>query len=149
MQTKLAGIAEVAKRRPNEKFTALAHLINVDMLRLCHNEMDGNKATGIDGVTKEAYNEKLEENLIDLVQRMKRQAYHPQPVRRVYIPKPGSEKKRPLGIPSYEDKLVQSALAKSLSAIDARGKASRSVSRPKRGLTPSKFDKLSIVTNNP
>ena len=40
VQTKLAGIAEVAKRRPNEKFTALAHLINVDMLRLCHNEMD-------------------------------------------------------------------------------------------------------------
>ena len=53
MQTKLAGITEVAKRRPNEKFTALAHLINVDMLRLCHLEMDGNKATGIDEVTQE------------------------------------------------------------------------------------------------
>jgi len=115
--TKLAGIAEVAKRRPNEKFTALAHLINVDMLRFCHIEMDGKKATGIDEVTKEAYDENLEENLADLVQRMKRQAYHPQPVKRVYIPKPGSDKKRPLGIPSYEDKLVQAALAKILSAI--------------------------------
>lgn len=117
MLTKLAGIAEVAKRRPGEKFTALAHLINVDMLKLCHIEMDGKKAIGIDKVTKEAYNENLEENLADLVKRMKQQAFHPQPVRRVFIPKPGSDKKRPLGILSYEDKLVQAALAKILSAI--------------------------------
>ncbi|KLU60276.1 hypothetical protein CEB3_c31270 [Peptococcaceae bacterium CEB3] len=51
MLTKLAGIAEVAKLRPQEKFTSLAHLINVDMLRMCHTEMDGKKATGVDGVT--------------------------------------------------------------------------------------------------
>lgn len=115
--TKLAGIAEVAKLRPQEKFTSLAHLINVDMLRLCHIEMDGKKATGVDAVTKDAYSENLEGNLKDLVARMKRQAYHPQPVRRVYIPKPGSDKLRPLGIPSYEDKLVQGALSRILSAI--------------------------------
>ena len=134
MLTKLAGIAEVAKRRPNEKFTALAHLINVDMLRLCHIEMDGKKATGTDEITKEAYNENLEENLADLVQRMKRQAYHPQPVRRVYIPKPGSDKKRPLGIPSYEDKLVQATLAKILSAIYEPEFLSNSFGfRPNRG----------------
>ena len=79
--------------------------------------MDGKKAVGIDKVTKEAYSENLEDNLADLIARMKRQAYHPQPVRRVHIPKPGSDKKRPLGILSYEDKLVQAALAKILSAI--------------------------------
>ncbi len=84
VQTKLAGIAEVAKRRPNEKFTALAHLINVDMLRLCHIEMDGKKATGIDEVTKETYNENLEENLADLVQRMKRHAREKSPVGQLF-----------------------------------------------------------------
>lgn len=117
MYTKLAGIAEVAKQRPNEKFTSLAHLINVDMLRLCHGEMKGRKAVGVDAVTKEMYEENLEENLNDLVGRMKQHAYRPQPVRRVYIEKPGSHKKRPLGIPAYEDKLVQAAVAKILTAI--------------------------------
>jgi len=48
---------------------------------------------------------------------MKRQAYKPQPAKRVYIPKPGTDKKRPLGIPAYEDKIVQAALAKILNAI--------------------------------
>jgi len=97
--TKLAGIAKVAKERPQEKFTSLAHLINIDMLRMCHSEMDSKKATGVDAVTKEAYSENLEDNLEDLVNRMKRHAYQPQPVRRVYIPKPGTNKLRPLGIP--------------------------------------------------
>lgn len=117
MLTKLVGITEAAKHRPKEKFTSLAHLINVELLRICHAEMDGKKAVGIDKVTKEAYSENLEDNLADLIVRMKRQAYHPQAVRRVHIPKPGSDKKRPLGILSYEDKLVQAALAKILSAI--------------------------------
>lgn len=92
MLTKLAEITEVAKHRPKEKFTSLAHLINVELLRICHNEMDGKKAVGIDKVTKEAYSENLEDNLADLIARMKRQAYHPQPVRRVHIPKPGSDR---------------------------------------------------------
>jgi len=67
------------------------------MLRLCHIEMDGKKAAGVNTVTEDDYSENLERNLEDLVARMKRQAYHPQPVRRVYIPKPGSNKLRPLG----------------------------------------------------
>jgi retron-type reverse transcriptase len=115
--TKLTGIAEVARLRPKEKFTSLAHLINADMLRMCHNEMDGKKATRIDAVTKESYNQNLDENLVDLISRMKRQAYWPQPVRRTYIPKPGSSQLRALGIPAYEEKLVQSALPKILVSI--------------------------------
>lgn len=87
------------------------------MLIICHNEMDGKKATGVDAITKQVYGENLETNLKDLVQRMKRHAYRPQPVRRVYIPKPGTSKQRPLGIPSYEEKLVQAALAKIFTAI--------------------------------
>ena len=79
--------------------------------------MSGKKVPGVDEVTKEMYNERLEENVEALIAQMKRQSYKPQPAKRVYIPKPGTDKKRPLSIPSYEDKLVQSALARILKAI--------------------------------
>lgn len=117
METKLEGIAKVAKERPKEQFTSLAHLINKEMLTLCHAETDKHKAAGVDKMTKEQYAMALDENLDNLVMRMKRQAYKPQPVRRVYIDKAGTNKKRPLGIPAYEDKLVQSAVSKVLNAI--------------------------------
>lgn len=99
------------------KFTSLAHLLNEESLKQCHRQLPGNKATGIKGVTKELYNENLNDNVEDLVQRMKTGSYRPQPVRRTYIDKPGSRKKRPLGIPEYEDKIVQKGLAKILSSI--------------------------------
>lgn len=117
METKLARIAEIAKANPKERFTSLIHLINKEMLIQCHNEMSGKKATGVDEVTKAEYEQNLEGNIDNLIVRMKRQAYQPQPARRVNIPKPGTSKKRPLGIPAYEDKLVQSALSKILNAI--------------------------------
>jgi len=117
VSTKLEEIAKVAKLRPTEKFTSLAHLINEEMVITCHEEMEKGKAVGVDEVTKEEYAKDLQRNAKDLIERMKRNAYRPQPVRRVYIPKAGSDKKRPLGIPAYEDKLVQAALAKILSAI--------------------------------
>lgn len=117
METKLAKIAVAAKMRPKEKFTSLIHLINEETLKQCHEEMNKKKANGIDGVTKEEYGINLEENVKGLITRMKRQAYKPQAVRRTYIPKPGTDKKRPLGIPAYEDKLVQAALAKILNAV--------------------------------
>lgn len=117
MYTKLERIAEIAKENPNEKFSALIHHINKEMLMQCHKELKGNKATGIDGKTKLQYEANLEENITSLLERMKKFSYKPQPVRRVYIPKPGTEKKRPLGIPAYEDKLVQLAINKILTAI--------------------------------
>ena len=117
METKLERIAEIARTKPKERFTSLAHLINKEVLIACHKEMNGKKASGVDEVTKSEYEESLEANVEDLVSRMKRQAYKPQPAKRVYIPKPGTDKKRPLGIPSYEDKLVQAALAKILNSI--------------------------------
>ncbi len=63
MQTKLARIAEIAKENPKEQFTSLYHLLNEDLLTQCHRELDGNRATGVDQVTKVAYDENLELNI--------------------------------------------------------------------------------------
>jgi len=117
METKLERIARVAKEKPNEKITSLAGIINEETLKESHRKMCGKKAVGVDQMTKEDYEENLDGNIKSLVSRMKRQAYKPQPVRRVYIPKAGSNKMRPLGIPSYEDKLVQDVLCDILKAV--------------------------------
>lgn len=116
METKLARIAEIAKTRPKEEFTALCHHINVEMLQACHYQMEGNKAPGVDKVTKAEYEANLTENLHNLVEKMKQKRYRPQPVRRVHIPKDDGKSTRPLGVPAYEDKLVQRALTKVLQA---------------------------------
>ncbi|AZO94911.1 group II intron reverse transcriptase/maturase [Halocella sp. SP3-1] len=116
METKLARIAEVARNRPNERFTSLIHLINYELIVKCHHELAGNKAAGVDEVTKAEYGKNLPGNVKSLIARMKRWAYRPLPAKRVYIPKENG-KKRPLGIPAYEDKLVQKALSKILNAI--------------------------------
>ena len=85
-------------------------------MRKCHKEMDGKKATGVDNVTKAEYEANLDENLEDLIARLKAKRYKPQPSLRVYIPKTGG-KLRPLGMAAYEDKLVQSALSRILMAV--------------------------------
>ncbi len=117
MQNKLNQIAVRAKQDKRLKFTSLMHLINVENLAECYKELKRNKACGIDQVTVEAYGENLEEKLKILVGSMKRKQYQPQPVKRVYIPKAGSDEKRGLGIPSTEEKLVQIMLKKILENI--------------------------------
>jgi hypothetical protein len=79
-------------------------------------ELKRGKAPGIDGVTVEEYEANLEENLKNLVKRMKEKRYRPKPARRIYIPKPDGTR-RPLGIPSVEDKIVQMGIKKILEAI--------------------------------
>ncbi len=116
MQTKLARISQMSCENPKMIFTSIGHLINKEMLKSCHEAMDGTKAKGIDGVSKADYEEHLDENLDKLVDRMKRKAYHPQPARRVEIPKDNG-KTRPLSIYCYEDKLVQEALRRILEAV--------------------------------
>jgi len=116
MGTKLDRIEEMSTNNPKMVFTSLYHLINEELLRECHKEMDGKKATGVDNVTKAEYEENLDENLNDLVERLKMKNYKPQPSLRVYIPK-ANGKLRPLGMAAYEDKLVQSALGKILMAV--------------------------------
>ena len=100
-----------------EKVQNLAHLLNVDMLKACFKELDPNKAAGIDRITKDEYGKNLDENLAALVSRMKGGTYSPKPSRRVYIDKPGTNKKRPLGISCLEDKIVERAIAKLLVEI--------------------------------
>ena len=116
METKLARISQMSRENPTMIFTSIGHLINKEMLKSCHEAMDGDKAKGIDGVSKADYEEHLEENLDKLVDRLKRKAYHPQPARRVEIPKDNG-KTRPLSIYCYEDKLVQEALKRILEAV--------------------------------
>ena len=113
---KLERIAEISANSPRPEFTSLYHLINKEMLLQCHKELDGNKAVGVDEITKKEYGRNLEQNLDDLVERLKRKSYKPQPSIRVYIPK-SNGKLRPLGIACYEDKIVQLALKKILEAI--------------------------------
>lgn len=117
LETKLVKIAQLAKDRPKEQFTSLIHLLDEEALYMCHQELRGDKAVGVDEVTKARYEENLCTNLKNLHHSLRKMAYKPQPVRRVYIPKPGSKKMRPLGIPAYEDKIVQLAVSKILSAI--------------------------------
>jgi RNA-directed DNA polymerase len=116
METKLARIAEIAKAKPKEVFTSLYHYLNEEMLIQCHNELSADKAAGVDEVTKEEYAKDLKGNIKSLVERLKKHSYKPQPVRRVYIPKDNG-KERPLGIPAYEDKIVQLGLKKILERI--------------------------------
>lgn len=116
METKLERIADKSRNEKRPIFTSLYHLINEEMLRQCHKELDGNKAEGIDNVNKKEYAENLDENIKELVIRLKNKAYKPAPALRVYIPKDNG-KMRPLGISIYEDKIVQLALKKILEAI--------------------------------
>ena len=117
METKLLRIAELAKSDSRMKFTSIAHLLNKQSLIQCHYELPNKKATGINGITKKQYSEDLDGNIVDLVSRLKSKSYHPVPVRRMYIPKLNSNKKRPLGIPEHEDKILQKGITKILNAI--------------------------------
>ena len=117
MATKLHRIVEKACKEPTFKFTSLYHLMNEELLRGCFQRLRKDAAAGIDKMTKDLYAENLETNLASLVERLHRMAYIPQAVRREYIPKPGSTKQRPLGIPCFEDKLVQAGLVRILESV--------------------------------
>jgi len=117
--TKLQRIAEKARKEPDFKFTSLYHLMNEELFRECFKRLRKDAAAGIDEMTKDMYAENLDANLSDLIGRLHRMAYIPQPVRRKYIPKPGSAKQRPLGrgAPCFEDKLVQAGLVRILEQV--------------------------------
>ena len=116
METKLGRIADKSKNEVSPIYTSLYHMLNEEMLIKCHKELQGNKAVGIDKITKAEYSLNLEENISKLVMRLKNKTYKPQSVKRVYIPK-ANGKRRPLGIAAYEDKIVQLGLKKILEAV--------------------------------
>ncbi len=98
-ETKLKRITWLSSKDSEATFRCLMHHVNEESLGSIFNKLDGKKAVGIDGVRKEDYGKELDENLKDLVERMKRMAYRPKPVREVLIPKDGQPGKfRPLGI---------------------------------------------------
>jgi RNA-directed DNA polymerase len=117
VETKLQRIASKARKDSKCRFTSLFHLMNRELLWECFWRLRNSRASGIDRVTKEQYAANLMDNLDNLIGRLHRMAYIPQPVRRVYIPKAGSTRMRPLGIPVLEDKLVQAAMSQILKAI--------------------------------
>lgn len=98
------------------KLETLMNRVNKESIMKAHQRQVRKKATGIDGVTKDEYGMELEMNVENLIDRMKRFKYIPQPVRRTYIPKANGGS-RPLGIPAYEDRLVQSVMAEMLNDI--------------------------------
>jgi RNA-directed DNA polymerase len=99
------------------RFTALLHHIyDLDTLRTAYRALKREAAAGVDGETWRHYGERLEENLRDLAERVKRGAYRAKPVRRVYIPK-ADGRQRPLGVTALEDKLLQRATVEVLNAI--------------------------------
>ncbi len=114
--TKLALISRRACENPTFQFTSLAHLLNAEFLRGCYRSIGKDKACGIDGRSWHDYGENLDENLVNLVERLKAKKYKPLPAKRVYIPKNDKET-RPLGLPAIEDKIVQKGIARILEAI--------------------------------
>ncbi len=115
MSTKLEKVAERAQDA-ELCFHSLAHLIDQEALSRSFRRIRKGAAAGIDGVTKEEYGERLEENLRDLHERMRVKKYRHQPIRRVHIPK-ADGRTRPIGISTIEDKIVQRALTEVMGTV--------------------------------
>jgi RNA-directed DNA polymerase len=111
-------IAELAREKPEMAFTSLAHLIDISWLHEAYHRTRKDGAAGVDGQTGKDYEANLEGNLQSLLDRAKSGTYVAPPVRRVHIPKAGSvTETRALGIPTFEDKVLQRAVAMVLETI--------------------------------
>ena len=118
VSTKRQRIAQLARQSPEMGFTSLAYFIDIDWLREAYRLTRKDGAVGVDGQTGEDYAAELESNLKSLLERAKSGTYQAPPVRRVHIPKAGSATEtRPLGIPTFEDKVLQRAVVMVLEAI--------------------------------
>jgi RNA-directed DNA polymerase len=118
VSTKLEQIAKLAREMPQAALTTLAHHIDIDWLREAYRRARKDGATGVDGQTADEYASRLEENLRSLLERAKSGSYVAPPVRRVHIPKGGDgSQTRPIGVPTFEDKVLQRAVAMVLEAV--------------------------------
>ena len=117
ISTKLQRIATLANQKPGVALKTLAHHIDIDWLREAYRRTRKDGAVGIDGQTAAAYAENLEDNLRDLLERAKSGTYRAPPVKRVHIPKGDGTQTRPIGIPTFEDKVLQRAVTMVLDAV--------------------------------
>ena len=115
MSTELERISELAKQDHTLQFTSLAHLLTVERLGEAYQRLRKDASPGVDGLTAQEYEQNLTANLQALHRCLREGRYRAQPVRRVYIEQDG--KRRPLGIPALEDKIVQRAVVSILEAI--------------------------------
>lgn len=115
--TKQRRIAEIARQRPTERLTALNHYLDVGWLTEAYHRVRGGSAPGVDGQSVSDYGKHLEEVLPSLLHRAKCGSYVAPPVKRVYIPKDGSNETRPIGMPTCEDKVLQRAVVMLLEPI--------------------------------
>jgi len=143
MQTSLRGIAKKAQEQRKHRFGNLYEMLNEENLLDCWRYIRKDAACGVDRVSAREYEENLEENIRQLVERLKRGSYRAKLVRRQYIPK-GEGKFRPLGIPATEDKLLQLAVKRILEAIYEQDFLRCSYGyRPKMGALDA-VDKLTV-----
>ena len=117
VSTRLQWIAAQARQHPARPFLTLAHLLDVELLREASHQTRRDGAPGVDGVTAEAYAAALEANLADVHARLCSGRYYAPPVTRAYVPKEDG-RQRPIGMPAFEDKVVQRAVAMLLGTID-------------------------------
>jgi group II intron reverse transcriptase/maturase len=117
--TKLQQIAELARNAPQMVLTTLAHHIDLEWMKEAHRQTRKDGAAGVDNQTAADYEKELEDNLQSLLDRFKAGTYRAPPVRRVYIPKgdPNAKASRPIGIPTFEDKVLQRAVLMVLEAV--------------------------------
>ena len=117
VSTKLQQIANLARMAPRMVMTTLAHHIDMELMRVAYMRTRKDGAVGVDGQTAASYATNLEENLGLLLNRFKSGTYRAPPVRRQYIPKGDGKKTRPIGIPTFEDKVLQRAVVMVLEAV--------------------------------
>jgi RNA-directed DNA polymerase len=129
----LERVRQAARQRKKERFTALLHHINIDLLRMAFFALKRDAAPGVDGLTWQTYEADLDRNLTDLHSRVHRGAYRALPSRRTYIPK-ADGRQRPLAVAALEDKIVQRATVAVLNCIYEEDFLGFSYGfRPKRG----------------
>lgn len=117
VSTKRQRIAELAKQGPEMVFTSLSHHIDIEWLREAYRRTRKDGAVGVDGQTSAQYTANLEANLQSLLSRAKSGTYRAPPGRRVHIPKGSGSETRPIGIPTFEDKVLQRAVVMVLECV--------------------------------
>lgn len=117
ISTGLQRVAEQSRKAPGMVWSTLSHHLTLDLLKEAYRLTRKDGAVGVDGQTAKEYEENLEGNLRSLLERVKSGTYQAPPVRRVYIPKGDGTRTRPIGIPTFEDKVLQRAVVMVLEAV--------------------------------